>query len=348
MGMGFACFGSSMGFAVHIRYCIALLMGVVFANASPAWAQTTPDDHCWKSPAPSVHVWSCAAQALPPTGLAYALQIVVVESPKLLLILDSGATAQVGRAAALAIGNKFGARPFYILNSQPKPEHVLGNVGFQAEWANQLAPGQRFESRLVAGALTAKLMAQRCPQCIENFAKRMGGDAVSGTQPLIPLTTLTSVRGNLGLLGGVFKNWQFELEGAVQTEQALTVRSRDLGVEWVGGLVEPRLAPDLADGQVAKRIDFLGKLKTRLRKGDVLIGSEGVLDTAWVNRNLRYFADLQVAVLAAMEAGLAEVEIIKRLSQEFQAAHPEQAEALNEVHQLNIQRIYRQTEELVF
>lgn len=323
------------------------------ASASPGLAsEAMPapdlDNRCWKVHSPTVHQWLCASEHLPANGAPFALSVWVIESPKVLLILDSGATAKVGRAAAEAISQRFASKPFYLINTQPKPEHVLGNIGFKEVLAKGLPANQTFESRLVAGQQTAKLMAQRCPDCIARFAERMGGASVEGTQAVIPAFLLTAKRGNLGVLGVAFKPWLYDLESNLDSEQTLTLRNRDLGLEWVSNLVEPRLVPDLHEGKVAARIDFLGKLSQRLHDGDVLLGSNGRIEPVWTRRNLRYFADLQLDVLTKASQGSTEVEIISQLSAEFNSAHPELDAKSQEIHQLNIQRVYRQVEDMTF
>jgi hypothetical protein len=140
---------------------------------------------CWQQHRATVYEWTCAGQSLPAEGQDFALSIVVVDSPKALMVIDSGATAAVGESAAAAIRSKFGTKPVWVLNTQPKPEHVLGNVGFRAAFASTLAPGENFSSRVVAGKRTADLMRERCPTCIENFSERMGSDSVKGTESLV-------------------------------------------------------------------------------------------------------------------------------------------------------------------
>lgn len=264
------------------------------------------------------------------------------------MVLDSGATASVGLAAATAISQKFAGKPFFIVNTQAKPEHVLGNIGFKELWAKTLPANQTFESRLVAGQQTAKLMAQRCPDCIKVFAERMGATAVAGTQAVIPSFALTAKRGNLGVLSVGFKPWLYELESNLDSEQTLVLRNRDLGIEWAANLVEPRVVPDLHEGNVVSRIDFLGKLHTRLQDGDKLLGSFGQIEPIWVRRNLRYFADLQLDVLTKASQGTSEVEIINQLTADMKSAHPGLDAKQLEAHQLNIQRVYRQVENMTF
>lgn len=306
-------------------------------------------ERCWKTyNNPTVFEWVCAAEHLPTSGKQFALSIWVIDSPKAILVLDSGATANVGRAAAEAIAQKFAGKPFFIINTQPKPEHVLGNVGFKDSWSKNLAPNQTFESRVVAGQQTAKLMAQRCPDCIKQFAERLGGSAVAGTQPVVPAFSLTAKRGNLGVLSAGFKPWLYELESNLDSEQTLVLRNRDLNLEWVANLVESKMVPNLHEGNVVSRIDFLGKLHTRLQDGEKLLGSYGQIEQVWVRRNLRYFADLQLDVLTKASQGTSEVEIINQLSADLKSAHPELDANSLEVHQLNIQRVYRQVENMAF
>lgn len=311
---------------------------------------------CWQQHRATVYEWTCAGQSLPAEGEDFALSIVVVDSPKALMVIDSGATAAVGESAAAAIRSKFGDKPVWILNTQPKPEHVLGNVGFRSTFSGTLTPGENFSNRVVAGKRTADLMRERCPTCIENFSERMGSDSVKGTESLVPGRILRTKTGHLGLLHNDWVSWKFRLYNDLETEEALVLRNQELKLWWVGSAVQNRDIPDLYDGNVVERINFLGRLKTRMGSDDTVLTSFGVLGRDWIERNLNYFVRVQQDVLYGLEEGVSEVELIEQISAqigEFKNAVYVQtdpkvnAKAL-ETHQLNIQRIFRQTEPFAF
>ena len=329
-----------------LAFFIAMLAPV--ANAQPI--------DCWQQHRATVYEWTCAAQSLPAEGQDFALSIVVVDSPKALMVIDSGATAAVGESAAAAIRSKFGTKPVWVLNTQPKPEHVLGNVGFKSAFSSTLTPGETFERRLVAGKRTADLMRERCPTCIDNFSERMGSDSVKGTESIVPERILRNRKGHLASLHGDWFAWKYRLYNDLETEEALVLRNRDLKVWWVGSAVQNRDIPDLYDGNVIERINFLGRVKTTMAADDTLLTSFGALGADWVERNLNYFVRIHQEVLYGLEAGVSEVELIEQISariDEFknpvyvQTDPKVNAKAL-EVHQLNIQRIFRQTEPFAF
>lgn len=313
-------------------------------------------DACWQQHRATVHEWTCAGQSLPAEGQDFALSILVVDSPKALLIVDSGATAAVGESAASAIRSKFGSKPVWILNTQPKPEHVLGNVGFRSVFSGTLAPGENFASRLVAGKRTADLMRERCPTCIDNFSERMGSDSVKGTESLVPERILRGKRGHLASLQNDWFDWKYRLYNDLETEEALMIRNADLKLWWVGSAVQNRDIPDLYDGNIVERINFLGRVKATLKSDETLLTSFGALGPDWVERNLDYFVKIHQAVLYGLEAGVSEVELIEQISSridEFKNAVYVQTDARAnakalETHQLNIQRIFRQTEPFTF
>lgn len=284
------------------------------------------------------------------------MSIVVVDSPHALLVIDTGATAAVGESAAKAIRSKFGAKPVWVLNTQPKPEHVLGNVGFRNVFKDTVVQGDSFSNRLVAGKRTADLMKARCPTCIENFSKRMGSDSVKGTESLVPERTLSTNSGHLGVLDGDLVKWEFRLYKNLETEEALVLRNADLKLWWVGSALQNREIPDLYDGNVIERVNFLGRLKTQFKSDDTLLTSFGALDAAWIDRNYNYFVQLHQAVLYGLEAGFSEVELIEQLSADIgrfkdavmvETDPRANAQAL-QTHQLNIQRIFHQTEPFTF
>jgi len=334
-----------------ILFCLLCVVGSV--HSLPVQAQVDP---CWQTHRATVHEWTCAGKSLPEEGQDFALSIVVVDSPKALLVIDSGATAAVGESAAKAIRTRFGLKPVWVLNSQPKPEHVLGNVGFRSVFKDTLTTGELFASRLVAGKRTADLMKARCPTCIENFSERMGSDSVKGTESLVPERIFKTQSGHLGVLQGEWAKWRFRLHKDLESEEALVLHNPELKLWWVGSVVQNRDIPDLYDGQVTDRVDFLARLKTMLKPNDTVLTSFGALEADWVDRNLNYFVQVHQALLGGLEAGLSEVELIEQISadiHQFKRANgPEadpraKAKAL-ETHQLNIQRIFHQTESFAF
>lgn len=311
---------------------------------------------CWQQHRATVYEWTCASQSLPVEGQEFALSIVVFDSPQALMVIDAGATPAVGESAAAAIRVKFGPKPIWILNTQPKPEHVLGNVGFRAAFAGTLKEGESFANRLVAGKRTADLMREHCSTCIDNFSHRMGSDSVRETESLVPGRILRTRTGHLGLLHGDWVAWKFRLYKDLETEEAMVLRNQELKLWWVGSAVQNRDIPDLYDGNVIERIDFLGRLKTRMSTDDTVITSFGVLGRDWIERNLNYFVRVQQAVLYGLEDGVSEVELIDQISADIgefknpvyvQTDPIMNAKAL-ETHQLNIQRIFRQTEPFAF
>lgn len=309
---------------------------------------------CWVQHRASVHEWQCAAQSLPQSGAHFGLSIVVIDTPDVLLVLDSGATANVGVAASRAIVARFGVKPVWLVNTQPKPEHVLGNVGFARTFTPTLSGDERFTDRIVAGVRTAELMKARCPDCIANFAKRMGSDSVVGTESMIPGRLLTENRGDLRVLSPSLQGWVYRFFDDLETEQAFILSNPDLRVFWVGSAVQPVQVPDLYDGNAARRIDFLARLKSILGPQDTLLTSYGPVGPDWVDNNLNYFVELQRKVLAGLEAGRSEVELIDEFSTQipndavYVQTDPEPKARQLEVQQLNIQRLYRQAEDLFF
>lgn len=334
------------------RFKLCLLFPFLSVLSFSASAQS---DACWVQHRATVYEWTCAAKSLPLEGKPFALSIVVVQGKDALMVLDSGATAAVGEQAALAIRTKFGVQPIWLINSQPKPEHVLGNVGFRSVFSRTLKPGEEFSDRVVAGKTTAELM-KRCPTCIQNFAMRLGNASVAGTESLVPKRILRSATGHLGSLSGDWVGWQYRLVKNLETEEGLVLRHSDLNLWWVGSAVQNLEIPDLYDGDIIARINYLGRLKARLKGDDSLLTSFGLLSHDWVHRNLTYFVGLQQQIIEGIEAGTPEVELINALSANMgQYKNPvyvqtdTQALARElETHQLNIQRIYRQTETLVF
>ena len=162
--------------------------------------------------------------------------------------------------------------------------------------------------------------------------------------------------GHLGLLNGDWTPWKYRLYLDLETEEALVLRNQELKLWWVGSAVQNRDIPDLYDGDVVERINFLGRLKTRMSADDTILTSFGALGRDWVERNLNYFVRVQQEVLYGLEEGVSEVELIGQISAQIsefknpvyvQTDLTANAKAL-ETHQLNVQRIFRQTEPFAF
>lgn len=315
--------------------------------AVPMGAQA--EQACWHEITPDVLEWRCANLGLPVSGQSFALSVYVVGGADGLLVLDSGVTASVGRLLGQQIRARFGVGPWWVLNSQPKPDHVLGNIGL-SEACPECWPGG-IEHSVVAGALTAELMALRCPRCIDNLAKRMGEASISGTQPVIPKTLLPQLQGDLSLLNARFAQWRYTVVANVQTEEAVVLHHPSQDLVWVGSLVEASDAPDLYDGAVERRIQFLKNLQARFTANTRLLSSTGELNRQWVGRNLAYFEELRGSLLQGLKSGATEVELIGQ-----HAGQPgngtttanEHRDRTQEIHSLNVQRILRQLETLAF
>ncbi|MCR2745486.1 hypothetical protein [Limnobacter parvus] len=313
-------------------------------------------DTCWQQHRATVHEWTCAGQSLSARAQPYAFSIVVVESPKALMVIDSGATAAVGESAAAAIRSKFGTKPVWILNSQAKAEHVLGNTAFKDAFAGTLRGDESFSDRLVAGQRTADQMRLHCTSCIERLSQITGSPTVSGTQFLVPDRILKRLSGHLGILQSDWVPWKYRLYQNLEADETLVLRNQELKLWWVASAVQNREVPDLYDGDITERIDFLARLKTQMTSDDTVLTSFGALGPDWIERNLAYFVRVHQAVLYGLEASIGEVEMIEQLSAQtdlfmnpvYVQTDPEASAKSLERHQLNVQRIYRQTQPFVF
>lgn len=308
--------------------------------------QTTANaaESCWQTVTTDVFLWQCAATQLPAKGADdFALQLMVVKGKKSLLVFDAGSTAKVGEAAAKAIKDKFGAMPVWVVDTQPRPEHVMGNIGF----ARVYAPASQadFANRVLAGKQTSDLMGDRCTRCVEIVGEQIGKEAVVGTEPLKPLGVLSGKNGHFGYYDSDWVRWKYQLLPQLQSEQALVARNTDLGVYWVNSLVQPRRVPNLLDGDFLKQIAFLGKQVYDKKPPVYYVSSYGVLNPVWIKRNFDYFSGLQEQVYIAMERGDNEVEIIDAMTKALKVKYPDLTDKEVEVHQLNVQRVFHQIED---
>lgn len=323
-------------------------------DAPPATANSeayvnfaAPPSACLIQHALSLFEWRCAAQVLPPEGQAFALSIGVIVGDNAVVAIDSGATAIVGETAANDIRQAFPDKKLFVINTQPKPEHVLGNIGFYRAYASQFRSLAGFEGRVIGTLLTKNLMESRCPSCIDNFAKRMGSNVVQGTETVIPGFVLSRRQADLVLLDPSLRHWIYNTYEKLDAEETLLLVSPQENAFWVGSAVQKTMVPDLYEGSAMARLNFLGEISHVTNGASLVLSSHGRLDPIWVKRNLNYFTRLQQDILLEMDAGTTEVEIITKLTDQLAQAVPGLTDKDLEIHQLNIQRVYMETEELM-
>lgn len=317
------------------------------AQTDSVYVETYQTEPCWVQYSQSFYTWNCAGSVLPPEGQPYALSIGLVAGENSVALIDSGATALVGEQLAADVKRKFPEQKIFVINTQPKPEHVLGNIGIKNFLSSESNGRIIFEGRIVSGKVTADLMRERCPQCIDRFAERMGSQAVVGTEALAPDFVLSRKRGSLRILNIEWADWQYELHDDLETEEVMVLSNRVEGIYWVGNVVQKTMVPDLFDGKVSSRLDYLYQLSTHLRSGELILTAHGPVSTDWLNRNVRYFKDLQIDVMLGIEGGTSEVELINQLSEVLEQSLPNMTAKDLETHQLNIQRAYRELETLM-
>lgn len=312
------------------------------AQTDPVYLETYKTDSCWTQYSKSFHVWSCAGKSLPPEGQPYALSIGLIAGENSVVLIDSGATAMVGQQLAADVKSKFPEQKVFVINTQPKPEHVLGNIGIKKYLTSQPRSRIIFEGRIVAGKLTADLIRERCPQCVERFAERMGSQAVLSTEPLTPDFVLSRKRGTLRVLNVEWSDWQYQLYDDLDTEEVMIISNRSEGIYWVGNVVQKRMVPDLFEGKVSSRLNYLYQLRTELKAGELILSSHGPVEDDWLNRNVRYFKDLQVEVMLGIDSGASEEELVIQLSEVLEQSLPNVSAKDIEAHQSNVKKAYRE------
>lgn len=302
---------------------------------------------CLVQQSQSFYEWRCAGQVLPPEGQKYALTNGVIVGQRSVIVIDSGATALVGEALANDVREAFPDLRLYVLNTQPKPEHVLGNIGFFRAYSDQFRSVAGLEGRIIASPQTKELMQARCPDCIVNFAERMGSQAVIGTETVIPGFVLSRRQADFSMIDPSLKHWIYSMYERLDAEENVLLFSAEENAFWVGSAVQKTMVPDLYEGSVLQRLEYLGELNRVVASNSVVLSSFGRLDPLWIRRNLNYYSHLQQSILLEMETGTTEVEMINKLTQAYAMAVPNLSQPELMTHQFNIQRIYRETEEFM-
>ena len=277
------------------------------------------DNSCWVQYSRSFYEWRCANRYLPQSAQALALSIGVIEGRRSVLVIDSGATTKVGFHAATAVEARFPGRAIYVLNTQSKAPHFLGNYGFLQVLSGYLRQVSAFKGRFVAGKVIADEIAAKCPACIQSVVSLTGQEEIKPNEIVIPGFTLSRDKGNLGLIDSEWVNWRYEILPQITSSQTLFIRNTEENVYWLGDAVQKAVIPDLSGSSTINRLNYLVGLRSALQSGDIFVGSYGLVSSTWLNENISYLTQLQVSVFRGIEAGLSETELLRLLSQSIRA-----------------------------
>lgn len=240
------------------------------------------------------------------------------------VIIDSGANHDQGRAI-LATVRRITQKPVKLLiDTHPHPQNVLGNGAFAARGIP-----------ILATAVTAEKMNERCPRCLENLSASVGAEAMRDTRIVLPQQTL-DMETTL-TIGG--RQLRLIPTGWGHSEGDLAVLDSQTGTLFTSDLVYADQIPHLSEARIEgwlAALDALSALPAR-----VVVPGRGPVGTASrIATFRRYLQQLHDQVATAYHAGRTLDETLRQI--DLPEFHGWQGYA--ERHPLNIQHVWYEVE----
>jgi glyoxylase-like metal-dependent hydrolase (beta-lactamase superfamily II) len=243
------------------------------------------------------------------------------------LAIDSGVSRAHGERL-LGQWRAHGDPAIELLLSQPIQEFLFGAVAFQSQGLPVLAT-----------PATAKLMQQRCDNCLTHLRELLPGGLMKGTVLIRPDRLIDPARPiDLGdrplrLIDG----------GDATTPGTVAVFDVRSGTLFAGGLIASQRIPSLRDARVAAWIAALEALR-QLPLQRIVPGFGPVGDRGQIDAMQRYLRQIDAAVRAEYQRGASLLEASARVQlpefagwQQYALIHPQ-----------NVQYLYRQLEDQEF
>jgi len=244
------------------------------------------------------------------------------------LAIDSG-VSQVHGERLYAAWTTLGNKPIEaLLLTQPIQEFLFGAGAFRAHGVPVLASPE-----------AAKLMRQRCENCLTHLRELLPGGLMKGTVLITPDRDI-----DVGApidLGG--RQVLLIDGGAATTPGTLAVFDRHSGTLFAGGLIASQRIPSLRDARVANWMATLEALR-KLPLKRIVPGFGPVGDVRQIDAMQRYLRQIDAAVRSEYQHGASLLEASARVRlpefagwQQYEVIHPQ-----------NVQYLYRQLEDQDF
>ncbi len=204
-------------------------------------------------------------------------------------VIDTGGSPRVGKALLEAIRARTQLPVLYVINTHMHPDHVFGNVAFEAE--KPVFVGHRKLPRALAARAGRYLAINR---------ELLGDTAFEGTR-IIPPTLLVGDKTQLDLGD---RTLVLEAQKTAHTDNDLTVFDKKTGTLFLGDILFAKHVPAL-DGSIRGWLTLLDKLKNRTDVARVVPG-HGPASMDWpqaLAAEQRYLAKIADDVRALIKEG---------------------------------------------
>lgn len=244
------------------------------------------------------------------------------------LAIDSGVSQVHGERLHAAWTARSDQPIEALLLTQPIQEFLFGASAFRAHGLPVLASPD-----------AAKLIRQRCENCLTHLRELLPGGLMKGTVLITPDRDI-DVRAPIDLGG---RPIELIDGGTATTPGTLALFDRQSGTLFAGGLIASQRIPSLRDARVANWIATLDALR-KLPLKHIVPGFGPVGDTRQIDAMQRYLQQIDTAVRSEYQRGASLLEASARVRlpefagwQQYEVIHPQ-----------NVQYLYRQLEDQEF
>ncbi len=211
------------------------------------------------------------------------------------LVVNAGTSYAHGRQLLARVAEEApGRRMAMLVLTQPLPEFVLGAAAF----SDQGVP-------VVADEAAARLLSQRCEQCLENLRALLGDEAMVGTRvvaPDRPIAADTRIELGTHPVELIAPGWS-------SAPGDLMVFDRRAGVLFSGAVVTERRIPEVRDARLDAWRETLARIAT-LSPRLIVPGYGAPGDTGLLKALDGYLATLERFVEARLNDGASLQETI--------------------------------------
>jgi glyoxylase-like metal-dependent hydrolase (beta-lactamase superfamily II) len=182
--------------------------------------------------APDVHVVAGSMQAASADNGGFVGNLGFIATPQGTVVVNAGGSYRLGRALLARAEQTTGRPVIALVLTQARPEFIMGAAAFSERGID-----------VIAHEGTARLIAQRCAECLRRLQRELGDDAMDGTRLVQPSRVIAQDL-HLGPPGnGV----QVLYPGRGQTVGDLVVVDERSGVAFTGALVSEGRIPEIED-----------------------------------------------------------------------------------------------------